>query len=232
MKSQKLITVLAGAAALALLGGSAGQTAVADTEPVEQSVITLAAQAMAADTAGYIIVGPEDGEFVDGATFYPTGPIADDTLVVIADEDGSLPNGLTESTLQEAVAASRAGTATQMTVNDNETALRASEFAWSATSASFSRPFNGSSLIGLNDSVRAGYYFYTAIGFAQNAAGNGLGFYRGYNGSQFGTWEKFYGVGNAGSTGGGGSVPWGNVAATKKFMTRCSNVSVCWGNFS
>jgi len=44
---------------------------------------------------GYVIVDPNSAVQFDGATFYPTGPISDDTLVVIPGAAGSLPGGLT-----------------------------------------------------------------------------------------------------------------------------------------
>lgn len=58
---------------------------------------------LVADAVGYIIVGHEDAIRADAGTFYPTGKISEDTLVVIANPDGSLPGGLTEASLQFAV---------------------------------------------------------------------------------------------------------------------------------
>ncbi len=57
---------------------------------------------------GYIVVNPSKKVTRGDATFYPTGPLSADTLVVIANQDGSLPNGLTLTSLKTMVAKIRA----------------------------------------------------------------------------------------------------------------------------
>lgn len=228
---------------VALTGGSPA-TAASLTSPID-SASELAQKAQAADDRGYLVVSPWDGQKVGDATFYPTGPIRDDTLVVITDSSGALPNGLTTKALDALVAQKRAGqlsgNTTEITADSQASpgALRsapvaaaATYYAWSSSSSGWSQGFQGGSLIGWNDSAQASYYFYTAAGYNQRASGNGLGYYRGYNGSQFGTWSKYYYVGIASSTGAGASVPWGNVAAVKKFRALCTQTTVCWGNFT
>lgn len=239
MKKQRIIGLLAGCVMLTSAAVATGGVATAaQQESVDStSEQALVEQAKAADAAGYIIVERADSVAVDGATFYPTGPISDDTLVVIPDPDGSLPDGLTEQRIQSLIEQKRSGLLTEesLTVDAapeaKDATTLASQYAWSATSAQFSRAFLGGSLIGLNSSTRASYYFDTQSGYGQRAAGNGMGFWTGYNGSQFGTWERFYGVGNAGPAGAGGTVPWGNVAATKKFQARCTVTLACFGKF-
>lgn len=68
-------------------------------------------------------------------------------------------------------------------------------------------------------------------GLAPERRNQGLGFYRGYYGSQFGVWEKWYYVGNTGFAETGAAVPWGNVAATKKFKAICTITLTCFGNW-
>jgi hypothetical protein len=199
--------------------------------------VSQEAAAQAADAAGYIIVSPTSSKASGDATFYPTGPISDDTLVVIPNADGSLPGGVTEHQIQSAVAQKRAGPLAGMDTlelsGSDAVARDVTEYSWSATSAGFSDLYTGGSAIGVDDSAQVVYTFSTAEGYDQTAAGNGLGYYRGYNGSEFGTRAKYYGVGNADSSGNGGvAVPWGNVAAVKKFQAQCTKSTVCFGNFS
>ncbi|MCL2735090.1 MAG: hypothetical protein FWD75_00470 [Propionibacteriaceae bacterium] len=92
-----------------------------------------------ADRLGYVIVNEATGQQVGGATFYPTGPLAPDTLVVVAEADGSLPGGITESQLKDMVAQRRAeaAQATSMEVNTGNVGtdpgpLRVSGVQWSA----------------------------------------------------------------------------------------------------
>lgn len=186
--------------------------AIAATAPPDD----LSQKAQTADAEGFMVVEPNDGVSVGGATFYPTGEIADSTLVVIANDDGSLPAGVSDS-----IAARSGGTV----------APRYTLWPWSSTSAGYSGAYTGGSLIGLNDSTTATYTFNTSQGFNERASGQGLGFYRGYYGSQFGVWEKWYYVGNTGFAETGAAVPWGNVAATKKFKAICTITLTCFGNW-
>lgn len=240
MKKQRIISIFASCLMLTSAAVATGSVATAAQEEPAETVSqqALVEQAKAADAAGYIIVDRADSVNVDGATFHPTGPISEDTLVVIPDEDGTLPDGLTEEGIQSIIAQKRSGALTQDSVTvdaaaapEGDVAARATLYSWAATSAQMSRAYNGGSFIGLNSNTTASYYFYTQSGFGQRAAGNGMGFWTGYNGSQFGTWERFYGVGNAGTAGTGGSVPWGNVAATQKFQARCTVTAACFGQF-
>jgi hypothetical protein len=183
-------------------------------------------------TSGYVIVQPSDAISVDGnRTFYPTGPISDSTLVVIAEPDGSLPGGVTEAQLnnvatqRELVGASPSSSATTAAVAMNNTYE-----GWS--SVNWSQEFVGASVIGLNDSTVLYYSFNVNAFTSQTNAGQGLGYYRGYNGSTFGVWSQWYGLGSA--TPGAmrqTSVPWGNVAAVAKFKVKCATTTVCGGHW-
>ena len=187
--------------------------------------------------AGYIVVGPSDAQVAGDATFYPTGPISDDTLVVIKDSDGNLPGGLTTSDLQTLVQQKRAGT---LTTSADETTAPSSVvtplttyYSWSATSFQWSGSYAGGSLIGWDDSATATYYFRTKDATSETAAGDGIGYYRGYNGSTFGTWSSWYALGNAGTSGHTkAGIPWGNVAAVKKFEALCTTSTACFGDFN
>ncbi len=197
---------------------------------------------------GYVIVNPGSAEQVGDSTFYPTGPISDDTLVVIPDAQGNLPGGLTKATLKSAVAqlhsqgtvtsslgvdvagaaTSAAPSATTPSAQPDAVAA-GTYYSWSATSAGYSRSYVGGTIIGADWSATARYNFDAADGFTGFAVGLGKGHYRGYNGSTFGTWTTYYGVGN--SDGPGAFVPWGEVLDNEGFEAQCAQSTICWGSF-
>ncbi len=200
---------------------------------------------------GYIIVDPESATNTGGQTFSPTGPIDANTLVVIPDAKGNLPGGLTKANLPQVVAqlhsqgfvpsalglnvATSGGTVSTTKVTPSPgvvTTQSVQQYPWSASSVSYSGNYAGDAVIGTDRNARARYYFYTAAGYNQGVAGQGKGHYRGYNGSTFGVWTTYYGLGSAGSGGAAASVPWGEVADVEGFEGRCTKTTVCWGNFS
>lgn len=198
---------------------------------------------------GYVVVNPASAEQVGNATFYPTGPISEDTVVVIPDAHGNLPDGLTKTTLKTAVAELRSqiqlnsshgvnvagdtpSTVALATVSRTQSVAPASRtfYSWAGTSGQYSMTYTGQSIIGINWNATARYNFDTANGYQQFAVGLGKGHYRGYNGSTFGTWTYYYNVGS--STGSGADVPWGQVIDTQGFRAMCVASSiVCFGNF-
>lgn len=224
------------------LGAINGGAALADTASDDSAMAradVLADRAATADARGYIIVGSDIAESVDGATFYPTGPISSDTLVVIADSDGSLPGGLTEKALQSLVAEQRAGNITTSTTEISSQAatdvapMADQNTAWHATSSSWSQAFTGGSVIGWDSTATIAYTFNTESNTGAKASGNGKGYYVGYNGSEFGTWSKWYFVGITDSSGvTSGTIPWGNVVANKQFKAICTMTYSCAGKFT
>ncbi len=198
---------------------------------------------------GYVIVNPAKAVNKAGQTFYPTGPIGSDTLVVIPDAKGNLPGGLTKANLPLVVAQLHAGgtvprnlglnvagsagaaKATSSSSATPASTLGSTYYSWSATSGGYSGSYAGGSIIGTDWSARAQYNFDTANGFNQTAVGLGKGHYQGYNGSTFGVWTTYYGVGSADDGGGGASVPWGEVADNEGFKAECATSTICWGDF-
>lgn len=196
---------------------------------------------------GYVIVGAHEGQAVGDAVFYPTGPISDDTVVVIAEPDGSLPGGLTESTLQALAAEARDGKATQFGLDSlgegafsvPDTAARdfvamasATPRAYLTNGTSWSGIFSGGSIIGTTANTTVSYVFTAPLNTAQINAGQGRGYYRGYNGSQMGTWAQWYNLGTATARRtGGAAVPWGQVISTTAFRAACATASVCNGKW-
>ncbi len=191
---------------------------------------------------GYVVVDPSTAVHTDGATFYPTGPISSDTLVVIPDASGQLPGGLTPDQFSAKIAALRASGAQSETISAPATAASAkaklspdsalvNNYAWGATSAGYSGPYQGDSVIGTDWSTYIPYNFDSLEGFNQLAVGLGRGHYMGYNGSSFGIWTVYYSLGSADSNGGGASVPWGNVADYMYFEGQCVTSTICGGYF-
>lgn len=190
------------------------------------------------DHGGYVVVDPAAAQVTDEGVFYPTGKIGADTVVVVPEADGSLPNGLTTSKLQQLygprVALPASARGDSEVASQRATAAAASNYAYLASSASsWSRSFAGPNIIGADAAVTVKYRFTVASSTAQTNAGQGLGYYRGYNGSQFGTWSKWYNLGVADTrTPGSTRVPWGNVSAQTMFRAKCGTSTICSGSFS
>lgn len=205
------------------------------------------------DDYGYVVVDPSQAEATSNGTFYPTGAVDADTLVVIPNADGSLPAGVTQAKL-DAIhsqlntaagvkaaeqlgytvagpgAAKSSGASTNAVASPSATQA---SHAYSASSAGFSRAFAGPNIIGTTATTTVNYNFSIGQGFDQFVAGQGLGYYRGYNGSEFGTFSKYYTLNSATpTTAGGGTVSWGNVAAQTQFKARCAKSTICGGTFN
>ena len=244
-------------AGLMLMGSTPAMSAPSATAPAPaDTAASEAAAVQAADEAGYLIVEASEGiPATGGATFYPTGEIDDDTLVVFAEPDGSLPGGITEAQLSAIVAqgdsiSSDGADSLGFTlegdslVADEDSAVLSTSavaspsavlasHAYAATSASWSSAYTGGSVIGINDAATVQYTFTASAFTSQRNVGQGLGYYRGYNGSQFGTWAKWYSLGSGtSSSAGGAAVPWGNAAGVAKFMGKCATTTACGGYFT
>ncbi|NOJ60993.1 hypothetical protein [Arthrobacter sp. 260] len=236
MKYLKLATI--SLAAVLVLGsavpGQAAQEKAVDMSPVHGD--------------GYVLVNPESPEtehFPDGRTFMPTGKISPETVVVVTDSDGSLPGAMTQKQLTTMVAEQRAmktsgqaapDEARMLSPRPNSVEQVQDEPAYAVMSqrtysAGYSWvQFSGSSQIGMNADTRLYYWHSVASSTAQWAEGQGLGYYRGYNGSTMGTWSAFYAMGTARSrVDSGASIPWGNVAAVTKFRVRSLNSPIAGG---
>jgi len=211
--------------------------------PVAAALLALGAAPANASTAdqntdgGYVIADPSAARVTSDGVFFPTGKIGADTVVVIPEADGSLPNGLTNGKLAKLYGARRALPASaheQSTTPLQVSAAAASSYAYLASSASsWSKAFAGPNIIGADTGVKVKYRFTVASSTSQTNAGQGLGYYRGYSGSEFGTWSKWYNLGVADTrTPGLTSVPWGNVAAQAKFRAKCATSTICSGSFS
>lgn len=210
--SAALATVLV----LTTAGLSAATT---DAMLTEQSIVV----------AGPAIVGGTDARMPGSGTdavFYPTGEISDDTLVVIPNDDGTLPFGLTRAQVTTLAALSPAARDAALADVIPAEAVGTSSLAPAAinpghsytATAAWSSAWSGNNIWGYDESAKVSYVFSVTQGTNQQAAGLGLGYYRGYNGSQMGVWSSWYGLGIASSnSNGGATVPWGSVLATAKF---------------
>lgn len=86
--------------------------------------------------------------------------------------------------------------------------------------------------MGFNDETRTNYTF-DVFSDGETNFGQGLGYYRGYNGSTIGIQQAWYGLGYAAKTHhGGASVPWGDVAASTQFRAKCGTGPTCTGDWT
>ncbi|GAA2517391.1 hypothetical protein GCM10010407_03640 [Rarobacter incanus] len=166
-----------------------------------------------------------------------------DPFVVLAEADGSLPSGMTIQDIETIVLAKRTGNfgdaieiadnlgATLLSSDESgrtveltsssdipSTAAKANVRTWAALANAWSPSYEGDTIIGVDWGVKIAYTFTVTEGSNQGAAGRGYGYYRGYNGSVFGTWSQYYNLGSAFSnTATTKAVPWGNVAGKARF---------------
>lgn len=96
MRNGQAVGTILVAASLLLLNGSVTVASAADPDSVPV-------------THGYVILDPTSAETTDSGTFYPSGHIPDGTLVVIRNDDGSLPGGLTVAQLELLIEAQARG---------------------------------------------------------------------------------------------------------------------------
>ncbi len=192
------------AGALAFPGSAAAET---DDLPVadqsESPAVVVAPPATVAEEASQ-----------DAAVFYATGPIGDNTLVVMPEiyEAVGLTfedvRGLdTVAEISAAIAAS-AGEALLSSCGGVVTGVYGS---WSSASTS------QCSVAG-SPNYRLPYAWNVQPNTNQSAAVQGRGYYVGYNGSEMGVWSQWYGVGVGAS--GYATVPWGNVWSYPKARAR------------
>lgn len=183
---------------------------------------------------GYVLTNVADAQVTPEGVFYPTGKISASTIVIITNPDGSLPNGLTSAKLHSMYGEEVRGVSNQPPARNDSVRIAAASYTYLATSASsWSQTYAGPNIIGADAGVTVKYTFSVAAHTAQTNAGQGLGYYRGYNGSDFGTWSKWYNLGVADSDGSKRTaVPWGNVAAQAKFRAKCATSSACNGTWS
>jgi hypothetical protein len=255
LQIRKVLAILSApaiAAALLTMSAAPASSTVQDTTTMT-AVRAIPASSKVNPTAadGYVIVHPSDSVTTkDGSTFYPTGPISSDTLVVIAEPDGSLPGGLTEDQYKQVAAQRKSlGSVSDDGLGFNVSSLGIAEtpaaqqpetvqddnmpYAYEGHSTvNWSQAFIGGSHIGLNWSELLYYRFNVNAFTNQSNAGLGLGFYQGYNGSDFGVWSSWYNLGISDShTTGGAGVPWGNVSANGEFKTKCGLSTICGGHW-
>lgn len=86
-------------------------------------------------------------------------------------------------------------------------------------------------MIGSDWSTYVYYGFETLYGSGEMAVARGRGHYQGYNGTTFGVWTTYYGLGYADEGGGGASIPRGNVADYSYLEGQCVNTVICAGYF-
>jgi hypothetical protein len=196
--------------------------------------------------AGYVIVNPASAVTNGDSTFYPTGKIGSDTLIVIPNPDGSLPGGLTRATMPAFVAKLNAQGSGAAAINLGVAASSAPAsssaqatpqssgtypHAYIAGSASsWGTTYTGNNEAGGSSDVRIYYSWNTQSETSAVVPGEGRGYYTGYQGSVYGIYSAWYQFGSAkADEDGSGSVPWGKVLSYTEFRAKCAGASVCGG---
>lgn len=222
------MTAVAGAVFLGANSAAASSSAVMATNQLTNAQLNLLGSG-----PGYIIANPAAAVRVNGMQFYPTGLISSSTVVIIPNADGSLPvDPAAANAAQLSAAKANESDAAAMTAAIAPTPQLSLENTYAATSTEFSKLYKAKTAIVGNDNTKVSYVF-GAKG-AQTNAGRGIGWYRGYNGGTFGTYQKTYSLGSAGGqsgASGGGTVPWQGVAAYPQFQAQCATTAVCSGNW-
>ncbi len=189
------------------------------------SVLALASSGMASAAAApqdaksapaYIIAHPSvtvpsTASSTGVETFYPTGDVGPDTVIVLAETDGTLPGGLSEAEIANKIATGD----TQFTGQTAAAPMKASSStAWISGKCALGNTYTQTSP-GISRDI-GGAVTYTWWVTAGSATASMKGFYRGYFGSEMGVWQSWYGTGLASASDAALStkvVPWDNVLA-------------------
>lgn len=187
----------------------------------------------------YVIAYPLATSRSDSAVFYPTGSIDSSTVVILAEADGSLPGGFSETQLADIIATAKANperTASGTITIGDSSGSRGYTTWYGGTGCNFGNAAvqQSPSILGANDSATVTYIWWLNNG--RGANGSALGYYRGYNGSELGVWASWYGLGSTSinaSANAYGRVPWGNVIGLAKFMVASTDCgSYAQGGFT
>ena len=201
----------------------------------------LLSQSSSSSDYDYVVVNPAAATEVGEEVFFPTGEIDDDTLVIIPDANGQLPFGLSPDQIAALHAELEPGETLQIDAQvameagaPPVTSIAAIGAGYTATSSAWGPVSQATTAFIAGPGGRAHYKFDVHTGFGQVNVGNALGYYRGYNGSQFGVWQKWYhqGTANENSIGGlSNGTSWYNVSAYPAFQGQCAITQVCSGKW-
>lgn len=196
---------------------------------------------------GYVVIYPESNTPPEGqgSDLLPTGDIDQDTTIIVADEDGSLPMGLSEP--EEILEAQRVLTENGFSTTNEAGALDALEesgievttpeseskkedaslpaacYNFVATAAGWSNPSRSTVAVFGSPGYVQGYTFHPTVQDDQQLiAGQGLGYQEHQTGGHVRYWE---GLGSA-YTGqqAGGTASWGNVIGNPEFRAQSVNL--------
>lgn len=144
---------------------------------------------------------------VGESRFFPTGVIDQSTTVILVDGDFeriSARLGESEVSRDDILSLLK-----DSSPGESPQPSRATR-GYIANQGVLSQGYWGDNVIGMDDSTRVYYGFDVNDASWMQACGQGRGYYRGYNGSDFGVWESWYALGctSTASYGpAGGSVP-------------------------
>lgn len=199
------------------------------------------------ETPDYVVINPADKIVTADGDFYPVGAIDSDTTLVILEEDGSLPGGLTQEGMERLLSSEPADFSVasrdssggieltpELVAELNGTPVATAAKAGQAYGAYLGKwsTYTGTSRWGTTDSYRVYYSFDVTSNTVQMVQGQGYGYYTGYNGSQMGVWGQWYAIGVA--TDGNpkvASVPWGKKLGSTQFRAKSVNTAYASGYF-
>lgn len=222
---RKNVRVLAAIVALAVVGTTASAASAAPP--------SIADKLVDRSISRQVVFAGQGVEQENGDVFYETGPVSADTLIVVPDDNGLMPGGLTR---QEAVKTyaeggvaglRRAMDSTREAEGSASSAPLGSSLDASASVNAISQTFitglcctwqqftHPTALWGWDDTATVNYRYAVQAGTRQSACAEGRHYYRGYNGSDFGVWSTWSSLGckSAGIGWKTASFWWGSIIA-------------------
>lgn len=179
--------------------------------PRYDSAVTWSAPEMTDD----VVIADDGATQPDGRTFYRTGKIHSDTLVVIPGADGLLPGGITRSAGGEILLSEGSDALVrEIDASLGDVSIMAAWRNWSAPIGSgWAMYEHRVGFAGDDWDRKLDYSFSVTNGTTQWACTKGRGYRRGYLGGEFGVWEEWYNTGcRQGSSGQTtNTVPWGYI---------------------
>nr|NLD41704.1 hypothetical protein [Actinomycetales bacterium] len=167
--------------------------------------------------------------YVGDSVFYPTGHVDPGTVIVIPDHYVD-PSTLTGLPLEDVINLTLSGLAE--TQREIDRTLTRRSYGYIAPPLAWSGIYKGTVGYFGYEGANLYYWFNVTEGSNQQACAQGVGHYRGYNGSEMGVWRKWYGLGCASSNYvGGASVPWGNILAIGEFRAQSTVLHLASGHW-
>lgn len=181
---------------------------------------------------GYVIVYPESDVSEGESDFISTGSLSDDTLVIIADDSGDFPLGLSAEEITNNSLENGAGNIAGPERGSNRygTIHQSAGHCFSVTGliGAWSNPVESNVAVFGRFGHMQGYSYHLTPGTNQSAVGQGLAF----SVTSDGVSRYWASIGSASpSSPAVGTVPWGNVAAQPQFRAQSLNAHIATGQW-